>query len=78
MMNIHELDIQPGELYQHYKTKTVYEVLELGLQEHSLEPCIIYKALSNDSTVWVRNVSSWIETVDVAGKQVPRFKKKSR
>lgn len=51
-----------GAIYRHYKGG-LYEVLFIGTQESTQEPCVIYQALSNN-VVWVRDVSSWCERTE--------------
>lgn len=67
-------EIIPG-IYQHYKGDR-YEVIGVGLDTESLEPVVIYKPLY-DSPVsfWVRPFDMFIESVEVEGKTVQRFRK---
>ncbi len=61
-------------IYEHYKGNR-YEVIAEGLYESTEEPVVIYKALyeNSRSQFWVRPVNSFLETVEVDGKQIPRF-----
>lgn len=67
--------VEPG-IYEHYKGGR-YEVIGIGLIEATEEPAVIYKALYENSLseYWIRSVPSFLETVEVDGKTVPRFKK---
>ncbi len=68
--------IKPGK-YQHYKGG-LYEVVTVGRIEATLEEVVVYKALYTSpdfgtEAVWVRPVTSFLETVTVDGKTLPRF-----
>lgn len=63
--------------YQHYKGH-LYEVITTGRIEATLEEVVVYKALYTSpdfgaEAVWVRPVASFLETVTVDGKTLPRF-----
>jgi hypothetical protein len=62
-------------IYEHFKGGR-YEVIGEGLLESTEEPVVIYKALYENerSSLWVRPVSSFLETVEVEGQLIPRFK----
>jgi len=61
----------PG-IYRHYKGQT-YEVLGLAHHSETEEPLVVYRALYGDYGLWVRPLSMFSETVEVAGEPVPRF-----
>ncbi len=61
-------------VYCHYKGKE-YEVLYTAKHSETLEEMVVYRALYGEGKVWVRPLSMWNESVDVDGKQVPRFKR---
>jgi len=63
-----------GAQYIHYKQLT-YKVLTLALREEDCEPCVVYQAEYGEKLVWTRLLSSWLSTVEVDGKNVPRFQK---
>ncbi len=71
---------QPGEIWQHYKTKGEYEIIGIGqmqvkLEELDMKECVIYKALS-DQRLWVRPLNDYTENVtNEEGVTVPRFHK---
>ena len=74
-----EEQIEKG-MYTHYKNKD-YEVIGEGRHESTGERFVVYRALyeSDDfdnSIFWLRPKEDFLATVDVDGKQVPRFKKK--
>lgn len=58
--------------YRHYKGND-YEVL--GVAKHSEDESllVVYRPLYGEGGLWVRPLSMFTETVDVNGKQVPRF-----
>ncbi len=64
--------------YEHYKGKQ-YEVIGLARHSEILEELVIYKALYDSeefgkNALWVRPKSMFLETVNIDGKEVPRFK----
>ena len=74
--NISVPTIEPGR-YEHYKGKP-YEVLGVALHSETLEPLVVYKPLYDSvSEYWVRPYDMFLETVEVDGLVVPRFKKAS-
>lgn len=64
-----------GGVYKHYKyPEREYYVEKLAIQEASLKICVVYKDLSNISAPsFVRDLDSWLESVEWEGKLVPRF-----
>ena len=63
--------VQPGR-YRHYKGKD-YEVIGVARHSETEEPLVVYRCLYGDHSLWVRPLPMFLETVDVAGEQVPRF-----
>ncbi|HYH74790.1 MAG TPA: DUF1653 domain-containing protein [Candidatus Saccharimonadales bacterium] len=66
--------VMAGARYMHYK-QHIYKVLAVALLEADNEPCVVYQAEYGEAVTWVRPVSSWMQTVTVDGKTVPRFTK---
>lgn len=66
-----ERTIQIGR-YKHFKGKG-YEVIGSAKHSETLEELVVYRALYGDHELWVRPVAMFLETVEVDGKQVPRF-----
>jgi hypothetical protein len=68
------MSIQLG-LYEHFKGQK-YEVIGTAKHSETLEELVVYKALyQNDaSTLWVRPLAMFQETVSHNGRQVPRFR----
>lgn len=62
---------KPG-LYRHYKGNE-YRVLGLARHSETLEPLVVYQALYGERGTWVRPAGMFGETVEVAGRRVPRF-----
>ncbi len=62
-------------IYQHYKGNR-YEVLGVGQHTETLEELVVYRALYEPYQLWVRPLAMFVETVEVAGKVVPRFVRK--
>jgi hypothetical protein len=64
--------------YEHYKKK-LYEVIGLARHSETLEELVIYKALYDSEdfskgALWVRPKSMFLETVNIDGKEIPRFR----
>ena len=63
-----------GNKYHHYKSPSQhYKVLNIGLNEITETPCVIYKALYGKKLVWVRDIENWLELVNSDDGIVPRF-----
>ncbi len=58
--------------YRHFKGNE-YEVIGIAKNSETLEPMVIYKALYDDGTLWVRPASMWNETIERDGKVFKRF-----
>ncbi|EZP30445.1 DUF1653 domain-containing protein [Pseudomonas sp. RIT288] len=65
------MPIQPG-LYRHYKGQQ-YRVFSVARHSETEEEVVFYQALYEDYGFWVRPLSMFVESVEVDGKQVPRF-----
>ncbi len=69
----HEL-VKVGGVYAHFKyPKNTYKVLELAVLEATSEVCVIYQATYDEKLIFVRPLSSWLETPEWEGKKVARF-----
>ena len=66
-----EKNISQG-IYRHYKGN-LYQVLHTAQHSETEESLVIYRCLYGEYGVWVRPLSMFSETVEVEGKQVPRF-----
>ena len=64
--------IRPGR-YRHYKGNE-YTVLGLARHSETLEELVVYRQEYGDHGLWVRPASMFLQTVELEGKQVPRFR----
>lgn len=67
-------EVKPGK-YQHYKGK-FYRVIGVAKHSETLEEMVIYETLYDNplGKLWVRPKEMFLESVEVEGKKVPRFK----
>ena len=72
MNNLPPLPTIPLGRYRHYKGKE-YEVLGVARHSETLEPMVIYRPLYNQTGLWVRPYTMFLEQVDVGGQLQPRF-----
>jgi hypothetical protein len=63
--------IQKG-IYRHYKGN-FYEVLDVARHSETLEELVIYRALYDDYSLWVRPAAMFLEDVFVDGVLKQRF-----
>lgn len=63
--------VQPGR-YRHYKGGE-YEVIGTARHSETEEQLVVYRCLYGDYSLWVRPLSMFNETVNLAGEQVSRF-----
>ncbi|MBI2052216.1 MAG: DUF1653 domain-containing protein [Parcubacteria group bacterium] len=59
--------------YEHYKGNK-YKVLSVARHSETLEELVVYQALYNDHSIWVRPLDMFLEKVKIDGKIIPRFK----
>ena len=59
--------------YEHYKGKQ-YEVVGVAKHSETLEELVVYRTLYGEHDLWVRPLKMFLETVEIAGKKIPRFK----
>ena len=64
-------EIRPGR-YRHFKGKE-YRVLCTARHSETLEPMVVYQALSGERGIWVRPAAMWGEHVEREGYSGPRF-----
>ena len=62
-----------GGKYEHYKGKP-YRVLVVAKHSETLEEMVVYQQMYGEEGVCVRPLGMFLETVEVEGKTVPRFK----
>ena len=65
--------LQTGR-YRHYKGN-LYEVIGVARHSETEELLVVYRCLSDGSSLWVRPLLMFLETIEVAGQEVPRFAK---
>jgi hypothetical protein len=64
--------IQLGR-YRHYKGKE-YTVIGVALHSETHEEFVVYRQEYADHGLWVRPKQMFLETVEVEGRAVPRFR----
>lgn len=70
----HRKEPLSGE-YEHYKGKR-YEIIGVGKHTETLESLIIYRPLyDSDTAYWIRPLAMFMDTVEIDGTTIPRFKK---
>jgi hypothetical protein len=62
----------PKGLYRHYKGQE-YQVVDVARHSETQEWVVVYRCLYDDYSLWVRPYDMFVETVDIEGKEVPRF-----
>jgi hypothetical protein len=71
-----QVTVKPGERYAHYSDpEKLYEILAVGLDEETEQPCIVYRALYGANIVWTRLFEVWNRPAEVDGRTVQRFQK---
>ncbi|RYZ97052.1 MAG: DUF1653 domain-containing protein [Moraxellaceae bacterium] len=65
------MKLHPG-LYRHYKGNDYY-VFQVAHHSETREPLVVYQCLYGDFSWWVRPLSKFTETVELAGEIIPRF-----
>lgn len=59
-------------IYRHYKGN-LYHVLHTAQHSETEELLVVYRCLYGEYGVWVRPLTMFTETVEVDGKEIPRF-----
>jgi hypothetical protein len=59
--------------YQHYKGKD-YIVIGVARHSETQEPLVVYRQDYGQRGLWVRPLAMFLETVDVNGSTIPRFR----
>lgn len=59
--------------YKHYKGND-YQVIGIATHSETLEQQVVYQKLYDDHSLWVRPLAMFIETVEINGETVPRFR----
>mgnify|MGYP003588285056 FL=1 len=67
-----QLQSVPQGIYRHYKGR-LYQVLHTAQHSETEEILVVYRCLYGEYGVWVRPLAMFTETVEVDGKEIPRF-----
>jgi hypothetical protein len=59
--------------YRHFKGR-VYTVLGVARHSETQEELVVYQQEYGDRSLWVRPKRMFLETVEIAGQAVPRFR----
>lgn len=70
-MNNHEKPL-PGR-YQHYKGN-YYDVVDVAMHSEDESLLVVYRPCYGDRGLWVRPLGMFMESVEVEGATVPRFR----
>ncbi|WP_323816133.1 DUF1653 domain-containing protein [Cellvibrio sp. NN19] len=60
-------------LYRHYKGND-YFVFQVATHSETREAMVFYRCLYGDYSWWVRPLEMFLETVELAGETIPRFR----
>lgn len=66
-------ELKIGGKYRHYKGKE-YTVLAVAKHSETLEELVIYRAEYGAGEVWARPKAMFLETVNINGKEIERFR----
>lgn len=72
MSDLTPLPTLPLGRYRHYKGGE-YEVLGVVRHSETLEPLVLYRPLYNDSGLWVRPFTLFVEQIEIDGRRLARF-----
>jgi len=64
--------LSPGR-YRHYKGND-YEVIGTARHSETDEWLVVYRPLYGEGGLWVRPLAMFVETVQLDGENVPRFR----
>lgn len=67
-------EFKPG-YYRHFRNKKKYLVIGIAKHSETLEEFVTYISLyeNDESQIWIRPKSMFLEFVEHEGKKVPRF-----
>ncbi len=75
-INSAKAQVTIAAIYSHYKyPENTYKVINIGFIESTDEISVIYQATYDTDLIFIRPLSSWLETVEHNGVKVPRFQK---
>ena len=67
------MDLIIGGIYEHYKGKK-YCVVGIARHSETVEEMVVYRKLYDECDLWVRPKEMFLETVEVNGEAIPRFR----
>ena len=67
-----QIQTVPQGIYRHYKG-SLYQVLHVANHSETEEELVVYRCLYGEYDVWVRPLAMFTESIEVNGKEVPRF-----
>jgi len=62
----------PKGIYKHFKGH-VYKVIGIAKHSETLEEQVVYVSILDDTDIWVRPASMFLDVVERDGKQFQRF-----
>ena len=65
------MTVKPGR-YRHFKGAE-YQVIDVARHSETAEELVVYRPLYGDGRLWVRPLQLFVETVQLDGRQIPRF-----
>ncbi|WP_407410982.1 DUF1653 domain-containing protein [Acinetobacter sp.] len=60
-------------IYEHYKGQH-YQVFHVATHSETAEKLVVYQCLYGDYSMWVRPLAMFMESIELDGQVVPRFK----
>jgi hypothetical protein len=61
-----------GSTYRHYKGNE-YRVLHVVKHSETQEEMVVYQDIAHPEKIWARPLPMFMETIEIEGKNVPRF-----
>ncbi len=65
--------LRPGTNWLHYKGNQ-YEVIGIAKHSETLEELVVYRALYGNNDIYARSLKMFLETIEVDGEKIPRFR----
>lgn len=65
--------VPPG-IYQHYKTKGLYQVLCMARHSETLEEMVVYQDTQDKRLIWSRPAAMFLEEIIHEEQSQPRFR----
>jgi len=62
----------PKGIYKHFKGH-VYKVIGIAKHSETLEEQVVYVSISDETDIWVRPATMFLDTVERDGKRFQRF-----